>query len=253
MVKYHINDSGTPGVCKAKPGACKFGSEFQHYSSKEKAQQAFELSMKAETFSQPQPDTNIDSDLDKKLTKAKVKLRSKFNLYADSDYDLKQLAAIEAATIRKFDDKSIVLETPILDPHEKRSNTKALVSLAESHIELSGVNGYDYTIEELYPADKKARVKLSAEKKITTVYSESSPSDIESKTTPIEQFFWDKDKTFIGEASETGIPQFLKGRNGEIVELSTPEQIIDSEGEVLSWKMKPLDSTKQWSVLIFND
>jgi len=42
MAKFHINDRGEAGVCKANNGGCPFGSEAEHFSSAEEARQAFE-------------------------------------------------------------------------------------------------------------------------------------------------------------------------------------------------------------------
>lgn len=41
MSKIHINSNGEPGVCKATTGACPFGSDDTHFSSKEEAAQAY--------------------------------------------------------------------------------------------------------------------------------------------------------------------------------------------------------------------
>lgn len=41
MAKIHINSNGEPGVCKATTGACPFGSEDTHFSSKEEAAKAY--------------------------------------------------------------------------------------------------------------------------------------------------------------------------------------------------------------------
>lgn len=48
MAKYHVNDKGESGQCRAEKGGCPFGGEAQHYSSPEIARQAYELSMAGE-------------------------------------------------------------------------------------------------------------------------------------------------------------------------------------------------------------
>lgn len=48
MSKFHLNDKGEAGQCKATQGGCPFGGEAQHYSSTEKARTAYEASMAAE-------------------------------------------------------------------------------------------------------------------------------------------------------------------------------------------------------------
>jgi len=51
MAKFHVNPkTGNPGECRAEQGGCPFGGEEHHYSSPEKAREAFELSMAAETL-----------------------------------------------------------------------------------------------------------------------------------------------------------------------------------------------------------
>lgn len=45
MAKFHVNNSGEAGQCKATQGGCPFGGDAQHYESSEVARQAFELSM----------------------------------------------------------------------------------------------------------------------------------------------------------------------------------------------------------------
>lgn len=48
MSKFHLNDKGEAGQCRATQGGCPFGGEAQHYSSTEKARTAYEASMAAE-------------------------------------------------------------------------------------------------------------------------------------------------------------------------------------------------------------
>lgn len=48
MSKFHLNDKGEAGQCRAEKGGCPFGGEAQHYSSTEKARTAYEASMAAE-------------------------------------------------------------------------------------------------------------------------------------------------------------------------------------------------------------
>lgn len=45
MAKFHINNAGEAGQCRATQGGCPFGGDAQHYESPEFARQAFELSM----------------------------------------------------------------------------------------------------------------------------------------------------------------------------------------------------------------
>lgn len=52
MAKFHINaKTGTPGLCRSVKGQCPFGSDAQHYSSKESAQAAFEADQSTFSFS----------------------------------------------------------------------------------------------------------------------------------------------------------------------------------------------------------
>lgn len=48
--KFHINEDGNPGLCKAKPGNCPFGNELSHYSTAIEARSAFEKFMKDKVF-----------------------------------------------------------------------------------------------------------------------------------------------------------------------------------------------------------
>jgi hypothetical protein len=48
MSKFHVNDKGESGQCRAEKGGCPFGGEAQHYSTPEIARQAYELSMAGE-------------------------------------------------------------------------------------------------------------------------------------------------------------------------------------------------------------
>lgn len=53
MSRYHINKKGEPGICSAEVKCPLGGGEEQHYSTPEKARQAFELSMAGETIQKP--------------------------------------------------------------------------------------------------------------------------------------------------------------------------------------------------------
>lgn len=53
MPKFHINNNGEAGACRATNGVCPFGGDAQHYSSFENARAAFELSMAAEAIPNP--------------------------------------------------------------------------------------------------------------------------------------------------------------------------------------------------------
>jgi hypothetical protein len=47
MSKYHINpQTGNPGLCRAQSGNCPFGSDDEHYPSKQEARTAFEVQQK---------------------------------------------------------------------------------------------------------------------------------------------------------------------------------------------------------------
>lgn len=43
--KFHINDAGEPGKCKAKPGNCPLSPSAEHYDTAIEARRAFELRM----------------------------------------------------------------------------------------------------------------------------------------------------------------------------------------------------------------
>lgn len=48
MTKFHVNNKGEAGQCRANQGGCPFGGEAQHYDSIEKARTAYESSRSAE-------------------------------------------------------------------------------------------------------------------------------------------------------------------------------------------------------------
>jgi hypothetical protein len=48
--KFHINTKGEPGKCHAERGRCPFGSEEEHYVTKEGASAAYERSMHGDTI-----------------------------------------------------------------------------------------------------------------------------------------------------------------------------------------------------------
>ena len=52
MARYHVNDQGEPGPCRAKTRPCPFGSEEEHYASPELAREAFEDEMRREELFQ---------------------------------------------------------------------------------------------------------------------------------------------------------------------------------------------------------
>jgi len=45
MAKYHLNEKGVAGVCRAKEGNCPLGGDKKHFESKEDAQKAYEKIM----------------------------------------------------------------------------------------------------------------------------------------------------------------------------------------------------------------
>lgn len=69
MSKFHVNDKGESGQCRAEKGGCPFGGEAQHYSSPEIARQAYELSMAGEQIA------TIKKTPSEKVTKAAEKLK----------------------------------------------------------------------------------------------------------------------------------------------------------------------------------
>ena len=45
MAKFHINDSGDAGLCRATKGGCPFGGDDAHYASLDKAREVYEEKM----------------------------------------------------------------------------------------------------------------------------------------------------------------------------------------------------------------
>lgn len=70
MAKYHVNDRGESGQCRAEKGGCPFGGEAQHYSSPEVARQAYELSMAGEQIA------TVKKAPSEKVQKAAEKLKN---------------------------------------------------------------------------------------------------------------------------------------------------------------------------------
>jgi len=50
MAKFHVNDMGEAGRCRAKADNCPFARDEDHYSSPEEARVAYENSMSQETY-----------------------------------------------------------------------------------------------------------------------------------------------------------------------------------------------------------
>jgi len=50
MAKFHVNDMGEAGRCRAKAGNCPFAGDEDHYSSPEEARVAYENSMSQKTY-----------------------------------------------------------------------------------------------------------------------------------------------------------------------------------------------------------
>jgi hypothetical protein len=53
MAKFHINNSGESGNCRAEKGGCPFGGEEQHYSSAAEAGKAYESKMADQVVPEP--------------------------------------------------------------------------------------------------------------------------------------------------------------------------------------------------------
>lgn len=64
MAKFHIGKSGKPAQCSAKKGNCPFGSESDHYSSRQEAQKAIEkdYQKKNNTFESARKNDNDNND-----------------------------------------------------------------------------------------------------------------------------------------------------------------------------------------------
>lgn len=50
MAKFHINNAGEAGQCRATQGGCPFGGEAQHYDNPDAARKAYESSMESSQF-----------------------------------------------------------------------------------------------------------------------------------------------------------------------------------------------------------
>jgi hypothetical protein len=76
MAKFHVNNSGEAGQCRATQGGCPFGGDAQHYETPEVARQAFELSMAASQL----------PTVAKKLTKAEAASASAKEAFFPASY-----------------------------------------------------------------------------------------------------------------------------------------------------------------------
>jgi hypothetical protein len=47
MARFHINNAGDAGLCRAKQGGCPFGGDDAHFPSIESAREAYEMSMES--------------------------------------------------------------------------------------------------------------------------------------------------------------------------------------------------------------
>lgn len=53
MARFHINNSGDAGLCRAVAGNCPFGDDSEHYGSQEEAREAYEERMAKSSFTGP--------------------------------------------------------------------------------------------------------------------------------------------------------------------------------------------------------
>jgi len=72
MAKYHLNSKGEPGNCRAAKGNCPFGSDDQHFSTKEAARSAYEKEMAAFDAFKISPLGKLDSATDKAIRDFKL-------------------------------------------------------------------------------------------------------------------------------------------------------------------------------------
>ena len=120
--KYHVNDSGEPGLCKAEKH-CPFGGDNQHYADKELARKAYELSMGYQMTK-----AEVNPGKKEKAKKVNVKyegLVSNFNKTAWDGYSIEDLQFDENAErerlIKKYSD-SIDVESELKIRRESWAN-----------------------------------------------------------------------------------------------------------------------------------
>lgn len=81
MTKYHINESGNPGQCKAKV-RCRFGDvETEHYASHEEARDAYEAKQEQEETKHVETEKRLNSlnKLNARLVKNSIVLKNDIN------------------------------------------------------------------------------------------------------------------------------------------------------------------------------
>ena len=155
MIKYHINAKGEPGVCKATISECPFGGEAQHYSTKEKAQKAFENSMMSETLA--------------KMKKAAAKPSDAFvdsfgsHFYGGdmSDRERKEVEKVLAEAIKDID---------MTDPYKAADTLKVKFTEKAKEFFIT-----DEDIDELHsvPASVYFKAILPTYGKVITAFEES--------------------------------------------------------------------------------
>lgn len=106
MSKYHVNNDGEPGLCRATIGDCPFGGEAQHYPDKQTAQKAFELSMASSTFVEKTRSSNIAQALDYNNLYENAKISIDFK--KGGDYSSKEKA------FKKFADEHVPEDSKVM-------------------------------------------------------------------------------------------------------------------------------------------
>ena len=120
--KYHVNDSGEPGVCKAEKH-CPFGGDNQHYADKDLARKAYELSMGYQlTKSEIKPDKKVKP---KKLSAKREELLSSFNKTEWDGYSIEELQFDEDSERERLTEKyndSLSIESELKLRHTNWTN-----------------------------------------------------------------------------------------------------------------------------------
>lgn len=109
MSKFHVNDKGESGQCRATQGGCPFGGEAQHYSSPEIARQAYELSMAGEQIATISKKPAVSSEKTPQPVKKNANphlplTREEYDPSLHEGFDYDEVFYDEAATRKMIED-----------------------------------------------------------------------------------------------------------------------------------------------------
>lgn len=118
MTKFHIGRSGKPAQCRAKNGNCPFGSEEEHYNTRNEANKAVEGKLSSE---------NNPLSSNQKEIKTEIVDVNDF-VYFDNNIDRKQMEENKKELARKIADFQVDMIRDRLDYDEQQSSYSDILS-----------------------------------------------------------------------------------------------------------------------------